>query len=306
MSSGQCDNLLLAVYLSMRKQTIVAPAMDLDMYLHPTTVRNLEKIQQDGCQVIPAATGELASGLSGQGRMEEPERIVELLEQYFLSKEVDKTLLGKTVLITAGPTYEPLDPVRFIGNRSSGKMGFALARACLQRGACVTLVTGPTHQVLNHASLQTLHVSTAQDMFEVIQKYWSKADIGIFASAVSDYRPVSQQLEKIKKHDAALQIDLVKNPDILFWAGSTKSTEQVLVGFALESENVVNNAREKLVKKHLDLIVMNSIRDEGAGFDVDTNRISLLDKNNNLTTFELKSKPDVAVDIVNYLVENLL
>ena len=306
MATGQCDNLLMAIYLSMRTQTVVAPAMDLDMYTHPSTLRNLRTIEDDGCLIIPAATGPLASGLSGQGRMEEPDRILAKMERYFQDKNTRTELKGKKVLITAGPTHEPLDPVRFIGNRSSGKMGFALAESCLNLGAEVILISGPTQQQLVHPRLDIVPVDTAEQMFEATKQKWPNADIGIFSAAVADYRPKVNETEKRKKGAEEWQLEMVKNPDILKWAGAVKTSHQRVIGFALESENVRENAAIKMEHKNADMIVMNSIRDFGAGFEVDTNKVALLDKHNNFTTFELKSKAEVADDIVQYLVKHLL
>lgn len=305
MVTGSCDNLLLATYLSMKAKTIVAPAMDLDMYAHPATVRNLAQITADGVEVIPAEDGELASGLTGTGRMAEPETIADAIQRFFANSLESKTseslaLKGKKVLLTAGPTYENIDPVRFIGNYSSGKMGFAIAEQLLAEGADVSLIAGPTKLTLEHANLRLIPVRSAQEMLEAVQKEWGTSDIGIFAAAVADYRPAEMATEKIKKSDEELSIRLVKNPDILKWAGSTKS-KQILVGFALETNDLEANARKKLDAKHLNFIVMNTLSDEGAGFGHITNKISILDDHNNLKSFELKTKNQVAVDIIEYL-----
>lgn len=300
MAIGSCDNLLLASYLSMKCPTLVAPAMDLDMYAHPATKRNLEQLQKDGVMVIPAESGELASGLVGEGRMAEPETIAEAIRFHFAQSEGD--LLGKTVLITAGPTYEAIDPVRFIGNHSTGKMGFELAKYCLDQGAKVILITGPTNQQLKHPVLKRINVQSAVDMLEATKDHWSGADFGIFSAAVADYRPVAPAGQKIKKKEDQLSLELVKNPDILSWAGANKRADQVLVGFALETNNAIENATDKLSRKNLDLIVVNTLEDNGAGFAHDTNRISILDVHNKITKFELKSKSEVAADIVKYMI----
>lgn len=302
MANGGCDNLLLAVYLSMKGSTIVVPAMDLDMNIHPSTKRNIDQLQKDGVLVIPSEVGELASGLEGEGRMAEPETIAKAVERFFRGEFSGKKLLNKNVLITAGPTYESIDPVRFIGNHSSGKMGFALAEYCLMEGANVTLICGPNQLNLTHPKLTVIKVITAQNMLESVQEKWSSMDFGIFSAAVSDYRPKEVAQQKIKKDEDELNIELVKNTDILAWAGNTKSNDQVLIGFALETNNVVENAKSKLVRKNLNMIVMNSLEDKGAGFSGDTNKISILDNHNNFTSFELKSKSEVAKDIVDQMI----
>jgi phosphopantothenoylcysteine decarboxylase/phosphopantothenate--cysteine ligase len=299
MATGSCDNLLLATYLSMKTKTIVAPAMDLDMYAHPTTLRNLKQIQEDGVQIIPAESGELASGLEGEGRMAEPETIFKALLGLELSTNED--FFGKHVLITAGPTYEEIDPVRFIGNHSSGKMGYAIAEAFLNQGARVTLISGPTKLELKHKNLTLIPIKSALELLNEVQLHWENAEIGVFSAAVADYRPKEKASEKIKKSDEEMTIELVKNPDVLKWAGENKIANQTLIGFALETENVEENAKGKLKAKHLNMIVMNTMKDMGAGFGVDTNKISILDNYNNFKTFELKSKREVAKDILTYL-----
>ena len=299
MATGSCDNLLLATYLSMKTKTIVAPAMDLDMYAHPTTLRNLKQIQQDGVQIIPAESGELASGLEGEGRMAEPETIYKALLGLELPASED--FFGKQVLITAGPTYEEIDPVRFIGNHSSGKMGYAIAEAFLNQGAHVTLISGPTKLELKHKNLTFIPMKSALELFNEVQLHWKNAEIGVFSAAVADYRPKEKATEKIKKSDKEMTIELVKNPDVLKWAGENKTANQTLIGFALETENLEENAKGKLKAKHLNMIVMNTMKDIGAGFGVDTNKISILDNYNNFKTFELKSKREVAKDILTYL-----
>lgn len=302
MASGSCDNLVLATYLSMKAPVIVAPAMDLDMYAHPTTKRNIAQIEKDGVVVIPAESGELASGLEGEGRMAEPETIANAIKNHFLVQLSKKSLVGKKILITAGPTYEALDPVRFIGNHSSGKMGFAIAEYCLNQGAKVTLICGPTAMNLKHENLTLISLNTAVEMLDAVQSVWDNMDIGIFSAAVADYRPKNVVNEKIKKNDDSLVIEFIKNPDVLAWAGSVKKEKQILVGFALETNDMLANSKAKLERKNLDLIVMNNLSDEGAGFAGDTNKISLFDNHNNLTNFELKSKSEVAKDIVEYLI----
>jgi phosphopantothenoylcysteine decarboxylase/phosphopantothenate--cysteine ligase len=299
MATGSCDNLLLATYLSMKSKTIVAPAMDLDMYAHPTTARNLTQLESDGVGIIPAEDGELASGLEGTGRMAEPETIFAKIGEYFDSKK-DPMIKGKKVIITAGPTYENIDPVRFIGNHSSGKMGFAIAERFLAEGAEVILIAGPTKLVLEDANLTVVSVRTAEEMLVEVQKEWESCDFGVFSAAVADYRPADVAEEKIKKSENEMSIRLIKNPDILFWAGENK-TKQVLIGFALETNDLELNAREKLKKKNLNFIVMNTLMDSGAGFGYDTNKISILDDHNNFKSFELKSKKAVAKDIIDYL-----
>jgi phosphopantothenoylcysteine decarboxylase/phosphopantothenate--cysteine ligase len=298
LAHGTCDNLLMATYFSMKCPVFVAPAMDLDMYVHPTTKRNLEIVAGDGVHVIPAESGELASGLVGQGRMTEPETLFNSIQNFF---ESSLDWEGKKFLITAGPTYESLDPVRFIGNHSSGKMGFEIAKNLLRKGAEVVLISGPTKLAIEHPNLTLVKIQTAEQMLGGVQKYWLEMDAGIFSAAVADYRPLNVEDQKIKKSDDHLVIELVKNPDILAWAGSTKKVNQCLVGFALETTNGVQYAKDKLNRKNLDFIVLNSLEDHGAGFGHDTNKISILDNHNNFRSFELMSKVNVAEDIVKYL-----
>lgn len=298
LAHGYCDNLLTATYLSAKCPVYIAPAMDLDMYAHETTESNLTLLQSFGNTIIPAEFGELASGLVGQGRMAEPETIVFTIEDFFTLKQ---DFAAKKVVITAGPTYEKIDPVRFIGNHSSGKMGYRIAESFLKRGAEVCLISGPSNEKLVHANLKIIHIESAQEMLLAVQENWNKSDIGVFAAAVADYRPKEIAEQKIKKSEAEMSIHLVKNPDILAWAGSVKNDKQILVGFALETSNAIEHARIKLEKKNLDLIVINTLEDEGAGFKNETNRIHLLDKHNKLTSFELKNKNLVAEDIVSYL-----
>lgn len=298
MAIGRSDNILIATYLSARCPVWVAPAMDLDMFAHPTTFENLKKLQMHGVKIIEPAEGELASGLYGKGRMEEPQHIVDLLQKSLLSHS---PLAGKAVLITAGPTYEKIDPVRFIGNHSSGKMGYAIAKDLLDRGAKVFMVSGPTHQVLEHANLRIERVQSAQEMFDVVSDHFGECAVGIFSAAVADYRPQSIADHKIKKEDDSFSIDLVKNPDISMACGRAKRKDQMLVGFALETNNEEENASAKLRKKNLDMIVLNSLQDSGAGFGGDNNKVTILDAHNKKVSFELKSKAEVAKDILDHL-----
>ena len=304
MATGNSDNLLLATYLSMKCPTIVAPAMDLDMYQHPAVKRNLLRLEDDQVTVIPAESGELASGLEGEGRMAEPETIHGAIAAFF-KKNKSGRLQGRKVLITAGPTYEAIDPVRFIGNHSSGKMGFEITKACLAEGAEVVLITGPTNQTLTHHRLQQIDVVSADEMSEAVKSYWESCSIGVFSAAVADYKPKVVATSKMKKSDTDPTIELVKNPDILAWAGANKSKDQYLAGFALETENLVQNGLIKLKKKNLNFIVLNTLTDEGAGFSVDTNKITILDECNKQTEFELSSKQKAAENIVEYLINSI-
>ncbi|RLJ34603.1 phosphopantothenoylcysteine decarboxylase/phosphopantothenate--cysteine ligase [Chryseobacterium sp. 7] len=299
MVHGMCDNLVIATYMSAKCPIFIAPAMDLDMYVHPSTKKNLELAESFGHIIIPAENGELASGLIGQGRMAEPATIFNTVENYFASSNLSKSLEGKTVLITAGPTYEALDPVRFIGNHSSGKMGFSLAEEASKRGAKVILISGPSVQTINDPNVQLHKVTSAKEMLAKVFEFYDKIDIGIASAAVADYAPKEVAKEKIKKNDENLTIELVKNPDILKTMGE-KKTHQFLVGFALETQNEEENAKGKLEKKNLDMIVLNSLRDEGAGFKNDTNKIKIFTKTEK-KEFNLKSKDDVAKDILNFV-----
>ncbi len=299
MANGICDNLLLATYLSAKCPVVVAPAMDLDMYQHPTTVSNLEKLKSYGNTVIDATSGELASGLVGQGRMAEPEELLKIVKKNFAKREA---LKGKKVLITSGPTFEAIDPVRFIGNHSSGKMGVAITNAFKGSGAEVTVVSGPAQYIPTDVEL--VKVESADEMYEETHKRHSKADIVIFAAAVADYKPAQPSDQKIKKESDELSIELVKNPDIAASLGKQKK-KQLHVGFALETNEEESNAKEKLAKKNFDLIVLNSLKDVGAGFQKDTNKVTFFDKNNKETKFELKSKTEVAEDIVTYVIDHL-
>jgi phosphopantothenoylcysteine decarboxylase/phosphopantothenate--cysteine ligase len=301
MSNGICDNLLLAVYLSAKSKTIVAPAMDLDMYQHPSVKQNISQLINYGNLVMPAETGELASGLVGEGRMPEPEQILKFTIDFF---NKNCRLSGKTVLVNAGPTYEAIDPVRFIGNRSSGKMGIAISEALAKEGAKVILVLGPTNLSPKNHSVQVLRVESAKEMFEMCTKHFESCDIAICSAAVADYKPETIATSKIKKKENDLQLNLVRTVDILSELGKKKS-KQFLVGFALETENVNEYAIKKLTEKKLDLIIANSAVESGSGFGVDTNKISIIDKHNKITNFELKSKADVAIDIVNFIIKSI-
>jgi len=300
---GICDNLVIATYMSAKSPVFIAPAMDLDMYQHPSTKQNLELAEDFGHFIIPAESGELASGLFGQGRMAEPDTISEKIEEFFHSNS-NKSLTGKTVLITAGPTYEAIDPVRFIGNHSSGKMGFSIAEEAAKRGAKVILISGPSSQKTAHPNIETHRITSAREMFDEVFKHYQNADIAIASAAVADYAPKEVAKEKIKKSDDSLTIELVKNPDILKTMGERKS-KQFLVGFALETQNEEENAKGKLEKKNLDMIVLNSLRDEGAGFKNDTNKIKIFTKTR-LKEFQLKSKNEVAKDILNFIEAQIL
>lgn len=298
---GLCDNIVTACYLSARTKVFVAPAMDLDMYLHPTTAANLELLRHNGNLVIPAENGELASGLHGEGRMAEPEHIVAFVKQ---ALHVNLPLSGKRVLINAGPTYEAIDPVRFIGNRSSGKMGVALADAFAKAGADVNLVLGPSHEWPKEKNVTVTRVESADDMFEACVRFFPDADIAVLSAAVADYRPETAATSKIKKQDAGLVLNLVKTTDILETLGKQKK-HQLLGGFALETDKVIAYAQEKIRKKNLDFIVANSAVETGAGFGTDTNRVAIIDKHNKITNFELKSKQDVAKDIAEFAIKLL-
>ncbi|GAB1397456.1 MAG TPA: bifunctional phosphopantothenoylcysteine decarboxylase/phosphopantothenate--cysteine ligase CoaBC [Saprospiraceae bacterium] len=295
LANGNCDNMLTATYLSARCPVWVAPAMDLDMWKHPATKRNINLLVQDGVTVIPPAIGELASGLTGEGRMPEPDEIGMLVDKHFSTSQ---HWSGKKVLITAGPTFETIDPVRFIGNRSSGKMGIALAENLSRKGAEVTLVLGPTHLLPNCSNIRVVHVESAQEMFEAATVAFENCDLGILAAAVADFRPVTVANSKIKKTDSDLNISLAQTQDIAKYLGSVKKKEQLLVGFALETDNEHENARKKIISKNFDLIVLNSLKDKGAGFQHDTNKITILTKDNKQLHFELKDKSEVAEDIV--------
>ena len=299
MASGTCDNLLMAVYLSATCKVAVAPAMDEDMWLHPATKLNLQMINNFGNIVLPVDSGELASGLIGEGRMMEPEVIADWLKNYFSN---GMPLSGKKVLVTAGPTYEPIDPVRFIGNHSSGKMGLAIALELDKRGAEVTLIVGPTSLDIPDY-IKTIKVQTAAEMFDVCVDLFPHVDIAVMSAAVADFTPVISAQEKIKKSDADLLIAFTKTKDILKYLGENKKLNQLLIGFALETSDEENYAKKKLLEKNADLIVLNSLKDEGAGFGYDTNKITIFDKLGNAHYFDKKSKKEVAVDIVNSIIQ---
>tara|TARA_B110000902_G_scaffold170718_1_gene194347 strand:- start:917 stop:2128 length:1212 start_codon:yes stop_codon:yes gene_type:complete len=301
MANGTCDNLLLATYLSAKCPVYFAPAMDLDMYIHPSTKESLDKLKSFGNILIPAASGELASGLVGEGRMAEPQDILSFIENDVLLK---LPLRGKKVLITAGPTYEAIDPVRFIGNYSSGKMGFAIANAAANLGAEVILISGPTHQQIIHSFVKRIDVVSADDMYNQAHKYFNEVDIALLSAAVADYKPKNVAHQKIKKKDSSLAMELSPTKDILASLGIIKK-HQFLVGFALETNNEIENAKNKLQRKNLDLIVLNSLQDKGAGFATNTNKITIIDKDLNEKPFELKSKAAVAKDIINEIISRI-
>ncbi len=294
MAHGQADNFLLAVYMSAKCPVMIAPAMDLDMYAHPTTKANLEKLQTYGYDIIPATEGELASGLTGYGRMEEPEHIFAHINDFFKKKT---ELTGKKVLVTAGPTYESIDPVRFIGNHSSGKMGIAIAEEAAARGADVVLVLGPTHLQATHPNIQTIKVQNAAQMYDAVHKEFDTADITVMAAAVADFTPEQTTGQKIKKSGDAMTLKLKATKDILASLGQKKSDNRILIGFAMETENEKANALKKLQKKNLDFIVLNSLREKNAGFKHDTNKVSILTKSGDIIDYPLKTKKEVAGDI---------
>ncbi len=297
MANGTADNLLLATYLSAKCPVYLAPAMDLDMYKHPSTFQNIETLSSYGNIFIPAESGFLASGLIGEGRMAEPETIVAFMEQHIRHS---LPLFGKKILITAGPTYESIDPVRYIGNHSSGKMGFELAKQAAKMGAEVYLITGPSHQNCEELPIKRIDVVSAKQMYDAVFQYYHLMDIAIAAAAVADYRPLEMATQKIKKSEELLTLTLTKNPDILAEMGKVKKN-QFLVGFALETENEIENALSKLRRKNLDAIVLNSMQDEGAGFQSDTNKVTYLDKSENILNLVLQSKKEVAKDIINHI-----
>lgn len=300
MANGNCDNLLIATYLSAKCPVYFAPAMDLDMYKHPSTISSFDLLKKFGNIMIPAETGELASGLSGEGRMAEPENIIDFLEKDLESK---LPLKGKKILITAGPTYEAIDPVRFIGNHSSGKMGFDIAEKAVELGATVTLISGPTHLNAKKSVINLIRVTSAQEMYDVCHEYYSSVDVAICAAAVADYKPKSVATQKIKKAEASLTIELEKTQDILASLGKIKN-KQFLIGFALETENEIENAKLKIQKKNLDLIVLNSLQDKGAGFGMPTNKITFIDRDFVIEPMDLKSKELVATDIMNKVISH--
>jgi phosphopantothenoylcysteine decarboxylase / phosphopantothenate---cysteine ligase len=302
VANGLCDNLLLAVYLSARCPVFFAPAMDLDMLQHPATKNNLAKIIEFGNYFIDPTHGELASGLIGTGRMAEPEEILQKLENFFLNKT---RLKGKSVLVTAGPTHEAIDPVRFIGNHSSGKMGFAIAEALANEGANVNLITGPTHEHTQHPLITVKKVISAEEMFNACDQLFERSDITVLSAAVADYKPAVKADQKIKKKDDSLVLELIKTHDIAASLGKRKHNGQVIVGFALETENEQSNALKKLESKNFDLIVLNSLNDQGAGFGHNTNKITIITNKRETKQFSLKTKQEAAHDIVNAIIERL-
>ena len=300
MAQGRCNNLLLATYLSAKCPVFIAPAMDLDMYAHPSNQKNINLLASYGNQILPVGEGNLASGLEGKGRMMEPHQIAENIISYF---NPSLPLKNKKVLITAGPTYEAIDPVRFIGNHSSGKMGFSLAREAAELGAKVTLITGPTAQIISHPNVLIVHVVSTLEMFDAVKEYYLNTDIAIAAAAVADYKPETQVLQKIKKKADFLTLNLVPTQDILAYMGSNKKN-QYLIGFALETNNAIENAKEKLYNKNLDGVVLNSLKDAGAGFSVSTNKITYISANQSINEFPLQSKSDCAKVIFKQILSN--
>ena len=303
MANGVADNMLVTTYLSAKAPVFVAPAMDLDMFAHPSTQRNLQLLRQYGNHIIEPASGELASHLVGKGRMEEPENIVKVLEEYFAASQ---SLAGKRIMVTAGPTYEKIDPVRYIGNYSSGKMGYAIAEECASRGAEVVIISGPVSLKAENQSIKVVDVESAQEMYDASVKEFPRCDAAIMCAAVADYCVENQSSHKIKReHDELPVIRLKKNHDIAASLGTMKSDRQVLAGFALETDNEDANAVEKLHRKHLDFIVLNSLNEPGAGFKTDTNKVTIIDNTGNRRVYDLKSKRLVAKDIVDVLIEKM-
>ena len=300
MASGESDNFMMAVYLSAKCPVYIAPAMDLDMYKHPSTKENIEKLVSYGNMIIYPGSGELASGLEGEGRLAEPEEIIDFIHNDLQAKQ---PLFGKRMMITAGPTHEALDPVRYLGNRSTGKMGFALAKKASELGATVTLIAGPVSLSTPNPSITRIDVVSASEMFEAVKAEFNNQDIVVMAAAIADYTPLVFSQKKMKKKEGELNIELNRTQYILAYLGQNKQ-KQILVGFALETNNEKENAQGKLERKNLDFIVLNSLNDKGAGFAGDTNKVSILDRHNKTTEFELKSKEDVSGDILNYLIQN--
>lgn len=302
MAHGIADNMLITTYLSAKAPVYIAPAMDLDMFLHQSTKQNIETLRSYGNSIIEPTFGELASHLVGKGRMEEPERIIEIIEQHFAKEQ---QLAGKKVMITAGPTYEKIDPVRFIGNHSSGKMGYAIAEECAKRGASVTLISGPVSLEVNHPNIQKINVESAEDMYNSAHQYFADTDVAVLCAAVADYTPLKKSDVKMKREKKSnLSIELIATKDIAASLGTVKKDGQMLVGFALETNNEEANAKDKLERKNLDFIVLNSLNDKGAGFKCDTNKISIIDRQRR-TDYELKPKSEVANDIVDRIVEQM-
>jgi len=302
MANGICDNVLLAIYLSATCKIVIAPAMDEDMWLHPATQNNLRIIKDFGNEIIPVDSGELASGLTGEGRMAEPEAIIAYIKANYFRKDL---LKGKKILVTAGPTREPIDPVRFLSNHSSGKMGFAIADTCYENGADVILITGPTKEKCNYAGIKRIDIVSSDDMYEACKKFTPDMQVIIMSAAVADYKIENIAQEKIKKQGHTMQLELTKTKDILHFLGTQKKENQFLVGFALETNNERENAKIKLKNKNLDCIVLNSLRDDQAGFNFDTNKVTIIDKNENEISFELKSKKEIAADIITYILNKI-
>jgi phosphopantothenoylcysteine decarboxylase/phosphopantothenate--cysteine ligase len=300
MANGQCDNLLLATYLSAVCPVVVAPAMDEDMWKHPSTKDNLKKLEAFGNTIIPVESGDLASGLNGQGRMAEPEKIIDFITTNFF---LNSPLKGKKVLVTAGPTYEPIDPVRFIGNHSSGKMGLAIAKELYKRGAVVSVILGPTALNFSANGISLIRVNTAEEMYQACDRQFDQSDITIMAAAVADYSVADPANKKIKKTEDTLTVELVKTKDILGEMGKRKKKDQLLVGFALETHNEKEFALDKLRSKNADMIILNSLQDEGAGFSSDTNKITIFDKSGKTFSFDTRSKSEVAADIADTLIQ---
>ncbi len=301
MAAGNSDNFLLATYLSAKCPIYFAPAMDLDMYKHQSTKDSIATLQSFGNVMIPATSGELASGLVGEGRMAEPEEIISFIENDVTTK---LPLSKKRILITAGPTYEAIDPVRFIGNHSSGKMGFEIAKAAAKLGAQVILITGPTQQVVNHSLIHVISVVSTQEMYDASHKYFKTVDVAILSAAVADYKPKFVEDQKIKKKDTTLTLELEKTKDILASLGKIKQ-KQLLVGFALETNNELKNAKIKLKKKNLDLIVLNSLQDKGAGFGGENNKVTIINKDETISKYPLKTKKEVAKDLISIILEKI-
>lgn len=303
MAHGLCDDILLATYLSARCPVMIAPAMDLDMWAHRATQRNISTLQKDGIHIIDVESGELASGLTGKGRMAEPESILHHIEE-IISPQTD-AVKGKKIVITAGPTYESLDPVRYLGNWSSGKMGIAIAEEFHLAGGKVHLVLGPTDLQPRFPGIEVIRIKSAREMYNEVMKVWPHSHIGIMAAAVADYRPKDFSDEKISKSDEDLHIRLERNPDIAATLGKNKNPDQILIGFAMETQNEIKNAQRKLITKNLDLIVLNSLRDEGSGFGTDTNQVTLISQDGTIDAKELKTKHGVARDIIQFVSKNI-
>jgi len=305
MANGLCDNMLLAAYLSSRCPVFIAPAMDLDMWIHPATQHNVQKLLSFGNHLLPVEDGELASGLVGKGRMAEPETMVLHLETFFAKQESQNILAGKTVVITSGPTQEAIDPVRFITNHSTGKMGTAIADKMAQEGARVLLISGVTTIKPKHPAVELVPVRSAEDMHQAAASYFSVADVTILAAAVADYTPKTKADQKLKKKEGDLKIELARTTDIAATLGKQKKAHQIMVGFALETNNAIENAQRKLVKKNFDFIVLNDLSDKGAGFGHDTNKVTFLEQNGAITRYTIKTKAEVAVDIVDKVIQLL-